>query len=454
MALTSRDKFALAAVVTGALAIRLIFVLLVWPMPVSDFGWYFSHATAIAQGHGYSTNGFPTAYWPAGWPFFLAGEIALFGKSPLAIEIIQALLNALTVGVVYVMARRVAGTATATAAASAYAVLPSAIEWSSAMGSEPLYTLLWAVVVYIWMSRSQNLGWLAVSGLLLGAAALVRPGALLSWVVLSAYLLTLPGQRKRPARLLLAVATTVACASIAIAPLAVRNYHAFHKFVAISNNGGVTFYLANNPRPARHDLGGSPEEDEIQKLIDDPRTEAQGNELAAQLGIKFMIAHPLREAHLLASEVKGLYQGDHGVVPFTFGQIQSPPSSAELTQLSAFNDAAYYLFMILAVFGLVVCCTDRKKADPSWRLLAGMILYNTALFAVFGGNDRYRYPTMPFFAVFTGVGIIVVLTYVRARITNRGESLPKAALTRLRRGEPLHANGGRIITKRADRIAR
>lgn len=422
MAFTSRDTRALAAVVAGALAIRLVFVFFVRPTPVSDFGWYFSHALAIAQGHGYSTNGFPTAYWPAGWPYFLAGEIALFGKSPLAIEMIQALLNGLTAGVVYLMAHRVVGTAGAVAAGAAYALLPSNVEWSSVMGSEPIYTLLWALVAYIWMNRSMHsLQWMAASGLLLGAATLVRPSALLSWVVLFAYLITLPGWRKRPGQILLAVVMTVVCSWIVIAPLAIRNYHVFHKFVPISNNGGVTFYLANNARPGRHNLGGSPDEDKIDLLILDPRTEVEGNALAGQLAIQFFVSHPLREARLFASEVKYLYVQDHGVLQFSFGQTQSPPNTRRVAQIATFNDTAYYVFMFLALVGLILCCTDRRiAADPEWRLLAGMILYNTVFYAVFGGTDRYRYPTIPFFAVFTGVAVVALVSFVRTRISNRG----------------------------------
>lgn len=419
MAFTSRDKCALAAVVAGSLAIRLLFAFFVQPTPVSDFGWYLDHALAIAHGRGYTTNGFATAYWPPGWPYFLAAEIVLFGKSLLAVEWIQALLNALTAGVVYVIAHRLAGTGAAVAAGIAYALLPSAVEWSAVLGSEPLYTLLWVAVAYIWMTRSpSDLRWMGASGFLLGAAALVRPSALFSWVVLGAYLACLK-QRKAYARILVALVITVFCASVAIAPVAVRNYRVFHKFVPVSNNGGVTFYLANNDRPGRHDLGGSPKEDQIASLIRSPRTEVEGNEIAAHAALRFIASHPLREARLLVWEVKQLYQGDHGAVAYTMREIQSPPSSERVAKIAAFDDAVYYVLMVASLVGFILFCRRETDEDPGWRLLAGMILYNTVLYAIFGGNDRYRYPTMPFFAVFAGFAIVAGLSYARSRFIER-----------------------------------
>jgi 4-amino-4-deoxy-L-arabinose transferase-like glycosyltransferase len=281
--------------------------------------------------------------------------------------------------------------------------------------SEPLYTLLWALCTYIWIVRRTNgLGWFAVSGVLLGAAALVRPSALFFWLILLAYLLTLKDERKNPLRLGAAVVVTACCTALAVAPVIVRDYRIYHTLVLISNNGGVSLYQANNPLAG----GGYSEynDPQVDKLISDPRTEAQGDRLASERAMQYIKTHPAHEVWLAVRKIKSLYAKDDSVIRFSLRArhyreaISPPPQDRVATAFARINNAAYYAFMLFALFGIALCFWTRLRdeVNPGWRLLLGMILYNTAIFAVIGGLDRYRYPTMPFFAVFAGLGIVNV----------------------------------------------
>ena len=409
-----RDSRALAAVFFAGLALRIAFVLAIRPTPVSDPRWYLGRAIGIVHGAGYSVGGHPTAFWPPGWPYFLAGVIRIAGPSPFAAEIAQALLNALTVAIVFLIGRRIFGRGPAIAGAIAYAVLPSAVEWSSVLVSEPLYTLLWALATYIWVRRpTQQLGWYALSGVILGAAALVRPSALLFWVILLVYLLTLKTERRYPGRLAAAVAVTAFFTFAVVTPVIVRDYGVYHRVIIISNNGGVSLYQANNPIAG----GGYTElvNPEIIKLINDPRTEADGDALASRLAIAYIEQHPLHELWLAVRKVKALYQGDDDVIRFSlradhFREMPSPPPQDHVAvALLLLNRAVYYVLMLFALAGIIICFRTPALLDerhPQWRLLLGLILYNTAIFAVIGGLDRYRYPTMPYFAAFAGLGIV------------------------------------------------
>lgn len=421
-----RDTRALSAVFIGALALRLAFVLAVRPTPVSDPRWYFGRAIGIVHGAGYSVGGHPTAFWPPGWPYVLAGIIRVAGPSPFAAELAQAILNALTVAIVFLIGRRIFGHPAAIAGSLAYAVLPSAIEWSSVLVSEPLYTLLWALATYIWVTRpTQSLGWYALSGIILGAAALVRPSALLFWVILLVYLLTLKSERRYPGRLAAAVAVTAVSTVLVVTPVIVRDYGVYHRLIIISNNGGVSLYQANNPIAG----GGYTElvNPKIIRLINDPRTEADGDALASRLAIDYMKQHPLHELWLAVRKVKALYQNDDDVIRFSFRadhfrEMPSPPPEDRVAvAFLLLNRLVYYLLMAFAVVGLIICFRARTSLDerhPQWRLLLGLILYNTAIFAVIGGLDRYRYPTMPYFAVFAGLGIVAALRMSAKRVAH------------------------------------
>ncbi len=415
-----RDTFAFLGVLLGALALRLVFVLLVRPTPVSDFRWYYQRALDLVHGLGYSVHGVATAFWPPGWPYFLAGVVWLFGPSVLAAEIVQSLLNALTAAIVFLIARKLWGTACGIAAGTAYAILPSAIEWCATLASEPLYTLLWACATYIWVSRpTDKLGWYALSGALLGAAALVRPSALFFWLILVVYLLTLREQRRRPWRIAGVAGVTALCTFIVVTPMIVRNYTIYHTFVLISNNGGVSLYQANNPDagPGYTDMN----DPRVQSLISNPRTEPQGDHLASSMAIKYMKTHPLHVLWFAVLKVKGLYSRDDLVIRFTLHQLHPQPPERVISSVAVINTVVYYALMLCALVGIIACIARRtpEPIDPAWRLVLGMTLYNTAIFSIIGGIDRYRYPTMPYFAVFAGIGILCALAYARSAFVTR-----------------------------------
>jgi hypothetical protein len=77
---------------------------------------------------------------------------------------------------------------------------------------------------------------------------------------------------------------------------------------------------------------------------------------------------------------------------------------------------AYWLFMSLAVIGLVI---------GWWRfrwpalLLGSFLVYYTAVFAFFPAGDRFRYPLVPLLAVFAGIAIVEVANVVRERWIGR-----------------------------------
>lgn len=413
--------FALVTLV--AFVLRLAFAIPVRPLPVSDFGWYYEHALALTQGLGYTVHGYPTALWPPGWPYFLAGVINVFGPSVLAVEIVQSLLGALTAGIAFLIGRALFGWTCGVAAGLAYALLPGAIEWCATLASEPLYTLLWALSAYIWISRSpRQLSWFAASGLLLGADALVRPSALLYWIVPLVYALVVRTERQRFAAWLGAIAITFVCMVLVVSPTIVRNYRAFGTLVIISNNGGTSLYEGNNPRSSGTDaLLDNPR---IQKLLDDPRTEVAGDRLASQLAIQYIKTHPQREVRLILRRFKALYATDSSAIRFTlrsrhFREAQSPPPGDRLASaLVVVNTVFYYSVMAFAMIGLVLCFWKTRIGgrDTRWGLLLGLILYNTLIFSVLTSVERYRYPTMPYFCVFAGLGLVAVWSYVQSRM--------------------------------------
>jgi hypothetical protein len=401
----------LIAVSILAFLVRITFVSIVRPTPISDFNWYYQHAVQISQGLGLTSNGLPTAYWPLGWPYFLAGVFKVFGTHAYAGEVTQALLNTLTVSLVFLIAQRVAGAACAVAAALIYALLPSAVEWSAVLGTEPLYTFLWALATYIWIRvPPERLGWFAFSGIVVGAASLVRPTALFTWGVLLIYLWF--ANNKKSIRTVVLPPLIVLCfAAATITPDLVRNYRIFHTFVLICNTGGLTLWTGNNPYYHAGDV--ILYHKRLQEMIKDPRAEVEADQLAERMAISYIKKHPGRTAALAIPKLRTLYARDDGPIQYAFATDTSTPLGRTVRLI---NRTYYYGVLLLALIGLVFCVRASRVGSlpsPAWFLIFLNILYNTLPFAIMPAYDRYHFPAMPFFAVFAGIGVLALRRPVR-----------------------------------------
>lgn len=416
------DRRALLAVTAFAFALRVVFVTMVRPAPVSDFEWYYQHAIQIVHGLGFTTNGYPTAYWPLGWPYFLAGIFSVFGPNVYVAEVTQAVLGALTVTLVFLIAQRVAGSTAAVAAALAYAVLPSAIEWTAVLASEPLYTFLWALITYIWIcTQPHRYGTFAFSGLLAGAAALVRPTAIFLWGLLFLYR-WFAGNPRTLRAVLLPPFIVAVFAVAAIAPDLVRNYRIFHTFVLISNNGGVTLWTGNNPhfRPADTDLYDA----RLTAMVKDPRTELAADQLAGRMAAAYIRAHPGHVAAMALPKLKPLYANDDdGPTQYAFHTTRATLLGRVVLIV---NRAIYYPLLLLALAGVILCAIAARgtaPVHPGWALLFLNILYNTLPFLILPAYDRYHYPSMPYFAVFAGIAIAAALARRRVADASSAQTI-------------------------------
>ena len=104
-----REFVVLALICLLAFLIRLAYVLSLQPRSFwFDGGHYSRLATGLLE-HGAYLNdrGHPSAYWPPGYPLFLAAIYQLFGVNIVAVRVVQCLIGAGTVAMVHRIARRV-----------------------------------------------------------------------------------------------------------------------------------------------------------------------------------------------------------------------------------------------------------------------------------------------------------------------------------------------------------
>lgn len=190
-----------------------------------------------------------------GYPAFLAAvsfsgaSITHAGSTPIAVKVVQAFVGAIGVVIIGLLAARAWNPAAGVIAAIGAAVHPPLV-WISAYAlSEALYSVLALacalVLVHATGAMPETVGRrisgtaLALSGVLAGIAALVRPVGLLCIALYAGWLCV----RRAPLYAMVFAMGVV----VVIAPWTLRSSERAQRFVLIATEGGVTFWTGNHP---------------------------------------------------------------------------------------------------------------------------------------------------------------------------------------------------------------
>lgn len=238
----------------------------------SSFGFGFETgriARSIALGHGFSSpfqpvTG-PTAWLAPIYPYLLAGVFKLFGvytiASAIVILSINSVFSALTVIVVYHMARRTFGLRAALWSGWLAALFPYAWYWAIKWAWETSLATLVLACVFLLCMRMAGIDWIQkgkwrfaprpvlsdwlLFGGLWGLVALLNPSLLLWLPLCGVWLLVVQIRALHQPRVFLyAVMSGIVCLAL-IAPWTLRNYYVFHRFIPIRGNFGVELHLGN-----------------------------------------------------------------------------------------------------------------------------------------------------------------------------------------------------------------
>jgi 4-amino-4-deoxy-L-arabinose transferase-like glycosyltransferase len=410
-----------AALFALALLLRLVWVLAVDRdgFAFNDSIMYHTTAMSLSDGNGYvPLTGGPTARWPPGYSTVLGGLYWLFGQHPVAGELFNAVVGAITIVLLMLVVERTVDRGTAIVAGAMLAVLPGPILWTDVLVSETLYTAVFVAMLLIVVSARPTWGWFLAIGAVVGVGALVR-GEALTWLLLPVAV----WWRLVPWRQLARVtAVAVAAVVVVLAPWTIRNATVMDAFVPVATNASQTLWSGHNDDatggqvypPAGYEESFGPSL---------PERELESAKALRNDAIEYMFTHPLRELQLIPLKLIHLNRGDSYVLDWVndTGEVRSPPLSAiNVERIGVIADAGYYALLTLTLLGVFLLGRTFWRS-PIGRVVATSLL--TALFLygfLYYGNYRYRMPYEP-------VMIVVAATVV----------------TRMFRGRELSADGGR-----------
>ena len=390
--------------------------------PGNDAFEYDYYARSIAAGDGYPQTGYllqggPTAIRGPGYPYLLGGTYALSGDSLAVGRLLGAALGALSVLLLYLIAKRVWGRRVGLLAAALAAVFPPLVLLSRDLVSETLFIPLelGAVLCVLNFRRSGGaLRWAAAAGALCGLAALTRNTGLALILPIALGVWTLR-PHWRPASLAAPLVLLI-CGAIVIAPWVVRDAAEFGRFVPVTTSGGIaaagTYNEASYRDSASHGAWRDPQiVPEFTPLFVTPgRDEAAVDAILRRDAQEFAWEHPGYVAETSAWNLLRLFEVAGGSVVDAHGRtvedrgIGSADPAGERIGLA--------IVAVLALLGAIAMARSRRRAPdrppriPHGPLFLWLIPILMILVAMpIAGLPRYRLPADPFLLILAAVGL-------------------------------------------------
>lgn len=413
--MSTRERYALVAIVAIALIVRIAFVLgqrsdVLFDAPQLDEGRYVAEARSLVDGTPNEQDALP--YWqPPGLTYVLYATMKVAGPGLLAPRLVSAIVSAASCLLLFALARRLAGTRVALAAAAILALHGVVVFEASALlpATFALALDLAALLLLVIARDREERAWrfAAGAGLALGASALFA-ATVLPFAAVG--VIALWKRRWRP------LAAFVVGVVLPIAPITARNYVRAGEPVLVSANAGLNFYLGNNAdyratfslRPGRHwsELVTEPERTGAAKA-----GTAGASSYFFGKGLGFYREDPVGAAGLLARKA---YLFLHGAEIARDSDVYAARGDSVVLSALVWPAPVHVpdgLLVPLALVGIVALWPERRRLAIPLAFL-GLQLVFVSLFFV---TARYRLPSIPVLALFAAAGIPRLVREVRAR---------------------------------------
>lgn len=253
----------LSAIIAVALAARIAAIVAYGTDQVSfgDATDYVATAQYICERADYPERGSIPFFRAPGLPIFIAAITGCSPHSVAALKIAFALVDCLTIFVLFKLSVLVWDSDVISLMAAAGAALyPPFLFQVTDIHSEPLFMclLMSSLFAFVKASKEPALRWFLISGALLAAASLVRPASL---ALLGVYALgccvLVSSSRIRRCGYAVTMGAAFACV---LMPWIVFNYAKYNEFIIVNDSVGYNFWRGASPEMAAVYDASSPEE--------------------------------------------------------------------------------------------------------------------------------------------------------------------------------------------------
>ncbi len=384
-------------------ALRLAWVLLIPTTPTSDSAIYHRLADTWLTTGAFGTPGVDQAYWPPGYPAFLAALYALFGTSVFVAKLANIVLAAAVDLLTWHLVRTRVGPRAAAAALLLTAAWLGRNAHVDVLSYDELVVLILLGSLVLLprsaaaLDRTAMLRF-ATAGLLLGFGCLVRPTLGVTPAVVLGWLLV---QRVSLPRAVAGTALYGTCMLAAVAPWTMRNNHVFGRLVPITTGMGSNFYASWAPgstgdcySPATHELFELAAGDELAQ-----------SRLGMQRGWQSIRQDPVRAARI-AVQKQGHYLGSDNwllaVEDYTAALGNDAAGRALKLGLHTITNAWYLVLMLLPALLVRDVRCGLTQSPLAWLCLVTFLL-GMVIHTVFQAQARYHLIYLPLWSILVAI---------------------------------------------------
>jgi len=397
--------------------------MLVNSLPVSDSNWYFSKSIELAAGNGYTIDGIPTAYYPAGYPMFLALLFKVFGDSLFLAKVANVLLY---VGIMYfsygigkkIFNSEFVGRVTL----FILAVYPNHIAYSSILATEILFLFLLLCGAYLLLISNNRIWILVIAGIIWGMMCIVRPqGFFIPLILILTSFAVVISTFINKVKFMLFVYVFMI---LMILPWIIRNNNVFHEFFVISTNDGINLVIGNNPYATGEYMLDSniisyiPQNnfvsaDSLKKDLNSDYWTKYGfadeniaNKKLRSKAIDYIVHNPVQAIKLMPKKLWLNYKKGNEGIGWSITGLQIS-SKLKKTCLNIFEKIANYVYYLVMIFGLVfVISSVYKRCIKKQNIIfpsAGLwiMIYFSLLALIYFGGYRFHFPSIPWLIMYS-----------------------------------------------------
>jgi hypothetical protein len=424
--ISQRPALLLGILVCVGFVLRLGFMLATRSLdapPTEDALEYHRLALSLLAGDGYSLDGQPVVNRAPAYPVMLALIYAVVGTQPAVARVVQALVIAALVPLLYFIGARGWSWSVGLLAAALFAVYPFSIFWGQYLITENLLVVLFVLLGAL-LVRPQEAGPLRLlsAGVVMALSLLTRPTALPVVIGLCVWLFAtrvpsteyrvpstaqadaVLGTRYSVLRRAAALGLVIAGLAIGLSPWVARNYATYGQFIPLtagagSSGGGYVFWISNNALTSKPgEKWGRyvapnllPEYDEYSRMPNDPLLlDRKGYEY----GLRFLANNP--------GEVPVLLLGKF----LRFWNV-FPGATLATRAIGALSLLLLPFFLV----GLRETWRDLRHGGMPLAFIVGTLLVGL----IFWADTRTRAPAEPYILLTSAIGAARILNSPQRR---------------------------------------
>ncbi len=384
----------LTSIMLLALTLRILWVVKVPTVPVSDFLQYYKGAVSIVNGTGYRVYGHISAYEPVGYSLFLAAIFFFFGSFYIVAKVANILLALIGILFLFLIVKKYLKLSFAYICTFLFAILPINIAYTSVISTEIIFTTLFIISIYVILNKHDIKYSNIIIGILLGILSLIKPYMLVYSCCILLYEVIKYRALKVPIKNFVIITF---CLVITICPWTIRNYFVFHKIIPISTNGGYNLYVNNNPQATGAWMNPRKIKNSIITKYSDKNdkfwNEVKVDEAGKKYAFKWIIDNPIAFIHLGEKKLKNtFFTPDSGY--WATGFLANNEHFSYGAFLTALNSNVLFYTNFFILIYLIICIFElfKKKIKEIHILSIVTFCFYFVIIFVFEGQPRYLFP--------------------------------------------------------------